>query len=110
MITNKSLSARIRRRNKNGFFGIGTGHIVDSKGNIDTYTSLKAASLKMGDYTDENQNGKLKDRMIDNIRKSKLGINKPNYKFDNNGNIIYATKGSKNRQMCKKYADNHQKV
>ena len=92
---NKSLSARIKRRNKQGFSGNGTG--------------LGFLIKNPGDYRDEKQNHKDKDYKIDKARKAKLGYNSPIYKFDDNGNLMHVLKIS-NRQMCKKYADNHQKL
>ena len=80
MDKNKSLSARIRRRNAQGFRGEGNNHFIKK----DSY----------GDYTDENQNGKLKDHIEANNRRSILRFNP----------------WTKNRAYCKKYADNHQKV
>lgn len=94
-VYNKSLSARIRRRNKQGFNGNGTGlgFIIENP----------------GDYRDEKQNHKDKDYKLDKARKAKLGYNSSNYKFDDNGNLMHVFK-RRNRQMCKKYADNHQKL
>ena len=92
---NKSLSARIRRRNKQGFSGNGTG--------------LGFLIKNPGDYCDEKQNHKDKDYKLDKARKAKLGYNSPMYKFDGHGNLMRVLK-SGNRQMCKKYADNHQKL
>ena len=80
---NKSLSARVRRRNKCGFTGNGTSN----------YTKF----TPYGDYTDENQNHKLKDK-LDNIAIK----NKVNF-------YIHKSYGLKHRAMSKKYADNHQK-
>lgn len=92
---NKNLSARIRRRNKCGFAGFGTG--------------LGFLIKNPGDYRDEKQNHKDKDYKLDKARKAKLGYNSPSYKFDSHGNLMHVFK-SGNRQMCKKYADNHQKL
>ena len=91
---NKSLSARIRRRNNQGFKGEGTNPTFYFGG---------------GDYTDEIQNHKLKDR-LDNIAiKNKVGYKTPDgLKIDAQGKV-YRTYNRKNRSMSKKYADNHQK-
>lgn len=45
---NKSLSARIKRRNAQGFANVGTGHSVDSKRNVQSYTTIKAKNGGMG--------------------------------------------------------------
>ena len=58
---NKSLSARIRRRNKQGFEGFGNYYGV---GSIHTY----------GDYTDQKQNHKEVDYKRELARKNKLGV------------------------------------
>lgn len=57
---NKSLSARIRRRNKCGFTGIGTG------------LGFNPANKQYGDYTDPEQNGKAADYAREQKRKNKL--------------------------------------
>ena len=59
---NKSLSARIRRRNKQGFEGIGT------------YFGVGPYPHPYGDYTDSKQNGKEHDYKLARERKSKLGF------------------------------------
>lgn len=78
---NKSLSARIKRRNKQGFAGKGTGlgFIVNDP----------------GDYRDEKQNHKDIDRRNDIAHKNKVGFRK---------SIV------RSRVMSKKYSDNHQKM
>ena len=94
---NKSLSARIRRRNKCGFAGIGNWGFYTKDGILISYSSVKAKEGKMGDYTDENQNHKLKDK-LDNIAiKNKVNFH------------VHKSYGLKHRAMSKKYADNHQK-
>ena len=57
---NKSLSARIRRRNQCGFVGEGTNHQVFDE-------------TKMGDYRDPLQNGKKLDYLRAERKKSILG-------------------------------------
>ena len=52
---NKSLSARIKRRNKQGFSGLGTGKMVID-GEVKSFNSVRAS--QMGDYTDPKQNNK----------------------------------------------------
>lgn len=76
---NESLSARIRRRNKQGFAGLGSHKRFDDK------------SL-MGDYRDPNQNGKAKDKWESNRKKSILGF-----------------KEGENSLMRKKFANNKQR-
>lgn len=80
--SNKSLSARARRRNKQGFKGEGTNRHCYFGG---------------GDYRDEVQNHKLIDRINDMAKKCKLG-----YQPDD---LVK----HKNRCMNKRYADNHQR-
>ena len=93
---NKSLNARIKRRNKQCFVGVGTYFGV-------------GPNHSYGDYTDPEQNHKDKDYKLDKARKAKLGYNSPSYKFDGRGNLIHVPRRG-NRQMCKKYADSHQKL
>ena len=82
---NKSLSARIRRRNKQGFSGNGTGlgFLVDNP----------------GDYLDPIQNNKMKDYIRESARKNKLGFKR-----------ISKISSVNNRALTKKFADNHQKM
>ena len=63
---NKSLSSRIRRRNKCGFSGLGTGKMVIN-GEVMNLNSIKAS--QMGDYTDPKQNGKAAAYTIERKRK-----------------------------------------
>ena len=82
---NKSLSARIRRRNKQGFNGNGTG--------------LGFIIKNPGDYTDPEQNGKAADYEREQKRKAKLGFKRIAKGFSIN-----------KRALTKKFADNHQKM
>ena len=82
---NKSLSARIRRRNKQGFNGNGTG--------------LGFLIKNPGDYTDPEQNCKAADYAREQKRKAKLGFKRIAKGFSIN-----------KRALTKKYADNHQKL
>lgn len=82
---NKSLSARIRRRNKQGFSGNGTGFGFLIK--------------NPGDYTDPEQNGKAADYAREQKRKNKLGFKRIDKGFSIN-----------KRALTKKFADNHQKM
>ena len=82
---NKDLSARIRRRNKQGFSGNGTG--------------LGFLIKNPGDYTDPKQNGKAADYTIEQKRKNKLGFKRIAKGFSIN-----------KRALTKKFADNHQKM
>lgn len=84
-VYNKSLSARIRRRNKQGFSGNGTG--------------LGWLIINPGDYTDPEQNGKAADYAREQKRKNKLGFKRIAKGFSVN-----------KRALTKKFADNHQKV
>ncbi len=84
-VYNKSLSARIRRRNKQGFNGNGTG--------------LGFLIINPGDYTDPEQNGKAADYLRDQKRKNKLGFKRIAKGFSIN-----------KRALTKKYADKHQKL
>ena len=93
---NKSLSARVKRRNEQGFKGEGS-HVDFRNGG--------------GNYLDLKQNHKEKDVRENNIRRSKLG--KPSmdeYKLDEKGNIIDIIRSTKNRRYSKKYADRHQRL
>ena len=82
---NKSLSARIKRRNAQGFVGVGSGlgFIIKNPGN----------------YTDLEQNGKATDYAREQKRKNKLG-----FKRIARGFSIHK------RALTKKFADNHQKM
>ena len=86
-VYNKSLSARIRRRNKCGFadFGTGLGFNPDNK--------------QYGDYTDPEQNGKAADYAREQRRKNKLGFKRIAKGFSIN-----------KRALTKKFADKHQKM
>lgn len=75
----QSLSARIKRRNKQGFTGLGSHKRFDDK------------SL-MGDYRDPNQNGKWRDKKLSDRKKSILGF-----------------KEGENSLMRKKFANNKQR-
>ena len=94
--SNKSLSARVRRRNKQGFTGTGN------------YCGV-GPNHYYGDYKDPKQNHKEIDYKNEEKRKNKLGYKDNSYKFDDKGNIMYSIY-NKNRKFCKKYADNHQKL
>jgi hypothetical protein len=94
---NNRKSSRIRRRNYSGYKG---------EGNHKAYFKN---SKPFGDYTDPLQNGKSKDIREANRRRSILGFSKSSFKFDDEGNIIPEMKGTRNRQFCKKYADQHQR-
>ena len=110
MEENRSLSARVKRRNAQGFYGVGTGHIVDSVGYVHSYTTTKAESGSMGNYTNVKQNHKERDYKDAAARKSRLGYDEPTFKIDNSGNIISLPHSTKNRQLCRKYADKHQRL
>ena len=84
-VYNISLSARIRRRNKQGFSGNGTG--------------LGWLIINPGDYTDPEQNGKDADYAREQRRKNKLGFKRIAKGFSIN-----------KRALTKKFADNHQKM
>lgn len=105
----KKQNSRIRRRNKCGYTGAGTGHIIDKKGFVQSYTSKKASRGEMGDYNDPEQNHKAADYKAARDRRSRLGYEVPGFKFDEKGNVIGYYKG-KNRQYSKKFADNHQRL
>lgn len=95
-MANKSLSARIKRRNAQGFKGEGSHKDFTNGG---------------GNYLDLKQNHKDKDIIENNIRRSKLGKPSTNdIKLDAKGNIIGIVSKMKNRQYCKKYADKHQRL
>ena len=85
MEQNSSLSARVRRRNKQGFSGKGT-------------PSWDKSTL-FGDYNDPEQNGKAADYIIERMRKDKLGFKR-----------LAGNYGFHKRALTKKFADNHQKV
>ena len=80
MKSNKSLSARIRRRNKQGFKGEGTPSDFISR--------------MPGSYLNEEDNHKMRDRILSNAKKQKLAIFPGNY----------------GKSLRLKYADSHQKV
>ena len=82
---NKSLSARIRRRNKQGFSGNGTG--------------LGFLIRNPGDYLDPIQNNKMQDYVRESARKNKLGFKRIGKGFSIN-----------KRSLTKKFADTHQKM
>ena len=82
---NKSLSARVRRRNKQGFSGNGTG--------------LGFLLKNPGDYLDPIQNNKIQDYVRENARKDKLGFKRITKSFSVH-----------NRALTKKFTDNHQKM
>lgn len=82
---NKSLSARIRRRNKQGFSGNDTG--------------LGFLVKNPGDYLDSTQNNKMQDYIREHARKHKLGFERIS-----KGISVH------NRALTKKFADNHQKM
>ena len=84
-VYNKSLSARIKRRNKQGFSGNGTPNWVKV--------------TPFGDYNDPEQNGKASDYAIAAKRKAKLGFKRIAKGFSIN-----------KRALTKKFADNHQKM
>ena len=95
MENNTSLSARIKRRNKQGFSGLGTGHMIDRQGNVLNFNTCIAIEY-CGDYTDELQNHKYIDKVNDIKHKNKVGFRRSNF--------------MKNRAMSKKYADVHQRL
>jgi len=82
---NKSLSARIRRRNTQGFKGIGNYH------GIGPYPH------PYGDYTDQKQNNKEADYKRELARKNKLGVG---------GKRVFGY----GHILSKKFADNSQKM
>jgi len=79
---NESLSARIRRRNKQGFEGVGNHNPNNNP--------------LMGDYTDPEQNGKTAAYAIERRRKDKLGFKR-----------LAGNYGFHKRALTKKFADNH---
>lgn len=83
----KDLNARIRRRNKCGFAGFGTG------------LGFNPDNKQYGDYTDPEQNGKAADYAREQKRKNKLGFKRIAKGFSIN-----------KRALTKKFADNHQKM
>lgn len=86
MEQNKSLSARIKRRNKQGFASVGS------------YCGV-GPNHSYGDYTDPEQNGKAADYVREQKRKNKLGFKRIAKGFSIN-----------KRALTKKYADKHQKL
>lgn len=97
MKQNKSLSARIKRRNAQGFKGEG-GNPVWNK------------TTPFGDYKDETQNHKDTDYALDRARKARLNFvaQEITFKEDSNGKQIPVFNGRKNRNMSKKYANHRQ--
>lgn len=97
---NTSLSARIRRRNKCGFSGLGTGKMIIN-GEVRSFNSVRAS--QMGDYTDPEQNGKAADYELAKRRKDRVGMK-----------LIVTPFGVPftfhNRALNKRYADNHQRM
>ena len=90
MEQNKSLSARIKRRNKQGFADVGS------------YCGV-GPNHSYGDYTDPEQNGKKRDYTIAEKRKNKLGFRRLR--------DIFGRPYSRNkRALTKKYTDSHQKL
>ena len=85
MEQNSSLSARVRRRNKQGFSCNGTP-------SWDKVTPF-------GDYNDPVQNGKASTYAIEAKRKAKLG-----FKRIARGFSLH------NRALTRKFADNHQRM
>lgn len=97
---NTSLSARIRRRNKCGFSGLGTGKIIIN-GEVRSFNSVRAS--QMGDYTDPEQNCKAVDYELAKRRKNRVDIK----------SVItpYGVPFTSNkRALNKRYADNHQRM
>ena len=88
---NKSLSARIRRRNKCGFVGVGTG------------LGFNPANKQYGDYTDSEQNHKDIDYKIAKSRKDRVGM-KSVIAYNSVPFTLHK------RALNKKFADNHQKA
>lgn len=97
---NTSLSARIKRRNKQGFSGLGTGKMIIN-GEVRCSTSLRAS--QMGDYTDPKQNHKDVDYKIAKSRKDRVGMKSI-------VNLYGVRLTLHKRALNKKYADNHQKA
>lgn len=97
---NTSLSARIRRRNKCGFSGLGTGKMVIN-GEVRSFNSVRAS--KMGDYTDPKQNHKDVDYKLARRRKDRFNMKS-----------IVSPYGVPftlhKRALNKKYANNRQKM
>lgn len=85
MEQNSSLSARVRRRNKQGFSSKGTP-------SWDKITPF-------GDYNDPEQNGKASTYAIEAKRKAKLG-----FKRITRGFSLHK------RALTRKFADNNQKM
>jgi len=82
---NKSLSARIRRRNAQGFAGVGTPN--------------RTKTSPCGDYTNPLDSNKTTAILIEQGRKNKLG-----FKRIAKGFSIHK------RALTKKFADNHQRM
>ena len=80
---NKSLSARIRRRNAQGFNGVGNPNWTKNN--------------SYGDYTDQKQNHKETDYKRELARKNKLGVG---------GKRVFGY----GHVMSKKFADNSQNL
>ena len=96
MEQNKSLSARIRRRNKRCFKGLGTNHFLTKDGTVVNFNTARLC--RFGDYTDPEQNGKKNDYAIAAKRKNKLGFKR------------FITGSINERALTKKYADGHQRL
>lgn len=108
MEQNKSLSARIKRRNKQGFAGVGS------------YCGV-GPNHSYGDYTDPEQNGKAADYAREQKRKAadyaieqkrKAAYYAIEQKRKNKLGFKLIAKGFSinKRALTKKYADKHQKL
>lgn len=94
MNNNTSLSAKIRRRNAQGFEGVGNHHFVKQ--------------IFYGNYLDKEQNHKDVDYRNNESHKTRVGYIEREIKQDAKGNLMYI--GRKTRCMSKKFANNKQKV
>lgn len=103
MDRNKSLSSRIRRRNKQGFSGLGTCKMVMPDGTVRSFNTVRLESGNFGDYNNSEQNDKERDITIAEKRKNKLGFKRV---YDMFGKLYSRNK----RALTKKYADGHQKL
>ena len=108
MKQNTNLSARIRRRNKQGFRGLGTGKIVMPDGTLCSFNTTKLDCREFGDYNDLEQNHKDVDYKNDSSRKNKLDFNKTSFLIKNG--IYVGFKRGTHKVMSKRFADNHQKM
>ena len=90
MEQNKSLSARIRRRNAQGFNGVGTNPVWSK-------------STHCGDYRNTVQNHKDVDELNAQRQKNKVGFRKVIL----SNSMPFAVN---RRALTKKFADNHQKL